>query len=66
MPSSTQFTVRRRPRGRRRVQRGGPLDQGGQQRSIRDGELLDRFVEVRLGRRGDAVGTAAEVMMMFR
>ena len=45
----------------RRVQRGRPLDQRGQQRAVGDGELFDRLVEVRLGRRADAVRAAAEV-----
>ena len=45
----------------RRVQRGGPLDERGQQRTVGDGELFDRLVEVRLGRGADTVRAATEV-----
>ena len=44
-----------------RVERRRALDEGRQQRSLRDRQFFHRFVEVRPRRRGDAVGTTAEV-----
>ena len=62
MPSSTQFhRCQRTFRIDGRVQTGRLLDERGEQAAVGDGELLDRLVEVRLGRRSDAVRTATEV-----
>ena len=45
----------------RRVQGRRPLDQRRKQRSLRDGQLVDGFIEVRRRRCRDAVGAATEV-----